>query len=113
MGKSLLQNGGMSQVSGPGAALGARGSAGTSFRFAAARRPLVARPPGGEGAGQGREARGVGPTLTFSQPVLEVGVTPSLAVEVNAVPDEEGPAHTGGDGTVPAHHLLSTVERCP
>lgn len=118
MGKSLLQNGGMSQGPGPGAALGARGApAPPSGSLLAAARPsaaraaaLAARPAG---RGRGREARGVGPTLTFSQPVLEVGVTPSLAVEVNAVPDEEGPAHTGGDGTVPAHHLLSTVERGP
>ena len=51
---------------------------------------------------------------SFSQPVLEVGVTPSLAVEVNevnAVTDEQGPAHSGGDGAVLTHHLLSTESR--
>lgn len=52
-----------------------------------------------------------GPTLTFSKPVLEVGVTSSLAVEVNAIPDKKSPADTGGDGAVPAHHLLSTEEQ--
>ena len=60
--------------------------------------------------GWGGEASGPGDPLTFPQPVLEVGVTPSLAVEVNAVPDEKGPAHAGGDGAVPAHHLLSNEE---
>lgn len=56
-------------------------------------------------------AWGRGDPLTFSKPVLEVGVTPSLAVKVNAVPDEKSPADTGGDGTVPAHHLRSTEEQ--
>ena len=60
--------------------------------------------------GEGREAQGTGDPLTFSQPVLEVGVAPSLAVEINAVTDEKGPAHAGGDGAVPAHHRLSTAE---
>ena len=54
--------------------------------------------------GWGGEASGPGDPLTFPQPVLEVGVTPSLAVEVNAVPDENS------DGAVPAHHLLSNEE---
>lgn len=61
---------------------------------------------GGGVAGGRQDAAGrAGDPLTFSQPVLEVGVAPSLAVEVNAVPDEEGPAHAGGDGAIPAHHL--------
>lgn len=51
--------------------------------------------------------RRTGP-LTFSKPVLEVGVTPPFAVEVDAVPYEEGTAHARGDGAVPAHHLRST-----
>lgn len=75
----------------------------------AAGRPARSRGRGRRG-GRGREAQGTGDPLTFSQPVLEVGVTPSLAVEVNAVTDEKGPAHAGGDGAVPAHHLLSTEE---
>ena len=36
--------------------------------------------------------------------------SPSLAVEVNAITDEKGPAHSSGDGAVLAHHLLSTKE---
>lgn len=44
-------------------------------------------------------------TLTFPQPVLEVGVTPSLPVEVNAVPDEQGPAHSRSyRARLTAHH---------
>lgn len=46
------------------------------------------------------------PPLTFSKPVLEVGVTPPLAVEVDAVTDEEGPAHARSYGAVAAHHLF-------
>ena len=67
--------------------------------------------PGSKGGGGRPQAPGTGPPLTFSQPVLEVGVTSSLAVEVNAVPDEKGPAHAGGNGAVPAHHLLPTEQR--
>lgn len=51
------------------------------------------------------DARG---PLTFSKPVLEVGVTPPFTVEVDAVPNEEGTAHARGDGAIPAHHLRST-----
>lgn len=44
-------------------------------------------------------------TLTFSQPVLEVGVTPSFPVEVDAVADEQSPANTGGyRARFTAHH---------
>ena len=75
----------------------------------AACRPARSRGRGRRG-GRGREAQGTGDPLTFSQPVLEVGVTPSLAVEVNAVTNEKSPTHAGGDGAVPAHHLLSTEE---
>lgn len=35
-------------------------------------------------------------TLTLSQPVLEVGVTPSFPVEIDAVTDEQSPAHPRG-----------------
>ena len=35
-------------------------------------------------------------TLTFSQPVLEVGVTASFLVEIDAVTDEQGAAHPRG-----------------
>lgn len=52
-----------------------------------------------------------GDPLTFSQSVLEVGVTPSLAVEVNAVPDEESPAYTSGDSAIPTHHLFWTAQQ--
>lgn len=58
---------------------------------AAARRPGPTRQggsTGGAAAGAGVGRLGAGGPLTFSQPVLEVGVTPSLAVEVDAVPDE-------------------------
>jgi len=43
-------------------------------------------------------------TLTLPQPVLEIGVAPPLAVEVDAVADEEGPAKPRRDGAGPAHH---------
>ena len=63
------------------------------------------------GGGERLQAPCRGDPLTFSKPVLEVGVTSSLAVEVNAIPDKKSPADTGGDGAVPAHHLLSTEEQ--
>src|SRR5437016_9837004 len=47
---------------------------------------------------------------SFSKPVLEVGVTPPFAVEVDAVPDEEGTAHARGDGAVPARSEEHTSE---
>lgn len=44
-------------------------------------------------------------TLTFSQPVLEVGVTPPFPVEINAVTDEQGAADPGGyRARSSAHH---------
>lgn len=44
-------------------------------------------------------------TLTFPQLVLEVRVTPSLPVEVDAVADEQSPAHPRSDRAgLPAHH---------
>lgn len=51
-------------------------------------------------AGAGCAAR----TLTLPQAALEVGVAAPLAVEVDAVPDEERPAQPRGDGAGPAHH---------
>lgn len=64
---------------------------------------------GGCAAARDAQSRpGARDLLTFSQPVLEVGVTPPLTVKVNAVPDEKSPADPGGNGAVPAHHLLST-----
>lgn len=44
-------------------------------------------------------------TLTFPQLVLEVRVTPSFPVEVDAVTDEQSPAHPRGDRAgLTAHH---------
>lgn len=44
-------------------------------------------------------------TLTFSQPVLEVRVTPSFPVEIDAVTDEQSPAHPRGyRAGLTAHH---------
>lgn len=125
MGKSFLQNGGIPQGTGPGAAPERAAAPAPLFgELLAAARPLPPRggtpsPAHRRGDGTlrvaaaetGAECRrpGAGEPLTFSQSVLEVGVTSSLAVEVNAVPDEEGPAHTSGDGAIPAHHLLPTA----
>lgn len=45
-------------------------------------------------------------TLTFPQPVLEAGVTPPFPVEIDAVTDENGPAHPRGyRARLAAHHL--------
>lgn len=107
---------------------GVRSSVGTSFWFVVhshqalntTRRHAAHRPPQGEGgtlkavatAAKAKCSRPTaGDPLTFSQSVLEVGVTPSLAVEVNAVPDEKGPAHTSGDSAIPAHHLFWTAQQ--
>lgn len=46
----------------------------------------------------------MGTRLTFSQAVLKIGVAPPLAVEVDAVADEKGPAETRGDGAGLAYH---------
>lgn len=55
---------------------------------------------GGDGGGGGGRS-----TLTFPQLVLEVRVTPSLSVEIDAVADEQSPAHPRGDRAgLPAHH---------
>lgn len=44
-------------------------------------------------------------TLTFSQSVLEVRVTPSFPVEINAVTDEQSPAHARSyRARLTAHH---------
>lgn len=44
-------------------------------------------------------------TLTLSQPVLEVGVTPSFPVEIDAVTDEQSPAHPRGQRAgLTTHH---------
>lgn len=43
---------------------------------------------------------------SLSQPVLEVGVTPSLFVEIDAVTDEQSAANPGRQSTgPPAHHI--------
>lgn len=57
----------------------------------------------GGGAHEGKEAV----RLTFPQPVLEVGVAPPLAVEIDAVADEKGAADASGDSAALApHHFL-------
>lgn len=61
-------------------------------------------------AGKGRRRPG---TLTLPQPVLEIGVAPPLAVEVDAVSDEERPAEPRGDGAGPAHHHGAAAAPAP
>lgn len=60
--------------------------------------------------GKGRRRPG---TLTLPQPVLEIGVAPPLAVEVDAVSDEERPAEPRGDGAGPAHHHGAAAAPAP
>lgn len=61
--------------------------------------------PEDAGGEEERRWKGGGQTLTFPELVLEVRVTPSLPVEVDAVADEQSPAHPRGDRTgLPAHH---------
>lgn len=57
--------------------------------------------------GEGEEEERKRSTLTFPQPVLEVGVTPSLLVEVDAVTDEQSAAHPRGQRAGPAAHHVS------
>lgn len=67
--------------------------------------PRAGTEPGGGGApARGSRAEGAARTLTLPQPVLEIRVAPPLAVEIDAVADEESPAEARGDGAGLTHH---------